>query len=320
VSNSSTSRPLPIRPFRFGVQASSAADRASWADLARRCEANGYDVLTMPDHFTDQLAPVPALMAAADATTSLRVGALVWDNDYKHPVVLAKELATIDVLSEGRLEIGLGAGWMISDYEQSGIAYDKPGVRIDRFVEGLAVIKGAMAPGPFSFQGEHYVITDYDGMPKPVQGPCPPILIGGGGKRVLSIAAREADIIGINGTMTAGVVGPDAISTMTAEAVDTKVDIVRAAAGDRIADIEMNVRAFMVNVTTERAATMAAIASMISVDESFIPESPFALIGTPDQIVEDLLARRERWGFSYIIVGAEDVESFAPVVAALAGR
>jgi probable F420-dependent oxidoreductase len=320
VSNSTTSRPLPIRPFRFGVQASSAADRASWADLARRCEANGYDVLTMPDHFTDQLAPVPALMAAADATTSLRVGALVWDNDYKHPVVLAKELATIDVLSEGRLEIGLGAGWMISDYEQSGIAYDKPGVRIDRFVEGLAVIKGAMAPGPFSFQGEHYVITDYDGLPKPVQGPCPPILIGGGGKRVLSIAAREADIIGINGTMTAGVVGPDAISTMTAEAVDTKVDIVRAAAGDRIADIEMNVRAFMVNVTTERAATMAAIASMISVDESFIPESPFALIGTPDQIVEDLLARRERWGFSYIIVGAEDVESFAPVVAALAGR
>jgi probable F420-dependent oxidoreductase len=277
-------------------------------------------VLTMPDHFTDQLAPVPALMAAADATTSLRVGALVWDNDYKHPVVLAKELATIDVLSEGRLEIGLGAGWMISDYEQSGIAYDKPGVRIDRFVEGLAVIKGAMAPGPFSFQGEHYSITDYDGLPKPVQGACPPILIGGGGKRVLSIAAREADIIGINGTMTAGVVGPDAISTMTAEAVDTKVDIVRAAAGDRIADIEMNVRAFMVNVTTEREATMAAIASMISVDESFIPESPFALIGTPDQIVEDLLARRERWGFSYIIVGAEDVESFAPVVAALAGR
>lgn len=320
MSDSSTSRPLPIRPFRFGVQASSAPDRATWADLARRCEANGYDVLTMPDHFTEQLAPVPALMAAADATTSLRVGALVWDNDYKHPVVLAKELATIDVLSEGRLEIGLGAGWMISDYEQSGISYDKPGVRIDRFVEGLAVIKGAMAPGPFSFQGEHYTITDYDGLPLPVQGPCPPILIGGGGKRVLSIAAREADIIGINGTMTAGVVGPDAISTMTAEAVDTKVDIVRAAAGDRIADIEMNVRAFMVNVTTERAATMSAIASMIGVDESFVPESPFALIGTPDQIVEDLLARRERWGFSYVIVGAEDIESFAPVVAALAGR
>jgi probable F420-dependent oxidoreductase len=320
VSDISTSRPLPIRPFRFGVQASSAPDRASWADLARRCEAHGYDVLTMPDHFTDQLAPVPALMAAADATTSLRVGALVWDNDYKHPLVLAKELATIDVLSEGRLEIGLGAGWMISDYEQSGIPYDKPGVRIDRFVEGLAVIKGAMAPGPFSFQGEHYTITDYDGLPLPVQGPCPPILIGGGGKRVLSIAAREADIIGINGTMTAGVVGPDAISTMTAEAVDTKVDIVRAAAGDRIADIEMNVRAFMVNVTTERAATMSAIATMIGVDESFVPESPFALIGTPDQIVEDLLARRERWGFSYVIVGAEDVESFAPVVAALAGR
>ena len=312
--------PIPRRPFRFGVQASSAPDRAAWADLARRCEALGYDVLTMPDHFTDQLAPIPALMAAADATERLRVGALVFDNDYKHPVVLAKEMATIDVLSEGRLEIGIGAGWMVSDYEQSGMSYDRPGVRIDRFVEGLAVIKGAMAPGPFSFEGEHYRITGYEGLPKPIQGPCPPILIGGGGKRVLSIAAREADIIGINGTMTAGVVGPEAISTMTAEAVDEKVDIVRAAAGPRIADIEMNVRAFMVNVTEDRAGVMDGLSRMLQVDPAFVPESPFALIGTPAQIVEDLLARRERWGFSYVIVGAEDVESFAPVVAELAGR
>jgi probable F420-dependent oxidoreductase len=311
---------LPIKPFRFGVQASTAPDRRSWLDLARRCEAHGYDVLTMPDHFTEQLAPVPALMAAADVTERLRIGALVWDNDYKHPVVLAKELATLDVLSEGRLEIGIGAGWMISDYEQSGIPYDSPKVRIDRFEEGLAVIKGAMAEGAFSFQGEHYSITGYDGRPKPVQAPCPPILIGGGGKRVLTIAARQADIIGINGTMTAGVVGPDAISTMTAEAVDQKVDIVRAAAGERLDAIEMNVRAFMVNVTDDRASVMDGLARMLSVDPDFVPRSPFALIGTTGQIVEDLLERRERWGFSYVIVGAEDVESFAPVVAELAGR
>ena len=179
---------FPHRGFRFGVQASRAASAREWADLARRAEANGYDVLTMPDHFTDQLAPVPALMAAADATTDLRVGALVFDNDYKHPVVLAKELATIDLLSDGRLEIGLGAGWMISDYEEAGIPYDSPKVRIDRFVEGLRVIKGTMAEGRFSFAGEHYTVTDYDGQPKPVQRPCPPVLIGGGGKRVLSIA------------------------------------------------------------------------------------------------------------------------------------
>jgi probable F420-dependent oxidoreductase len=309
-----------LRPFRFGVQCANASSRAGWADLARRVEDNGYSVLTMPDHFNQQLAPVPALMAAADATTTLRVGALVWDNDYKHPVVLAKELATMDVLSDGRLEIGLGAGWMITDYEQAGIAYDTAGVRIDRFVEGLTVIKGAMAEGSFSFAGSHYNVTDFTGTPKPVQAPCPPILIGGGGKRVLSIAAREADIIGINGTLHAGVFGPEAIASMTAEAVDSKVAIVRNAAGDRFAHIELNMRVFMVQVTDDRAGSLQLLAHTLSVEQSMIEESPFALIGPPAKLAEDLLARREKWGFSYISVGAEDVESFAPVVAQLAGR
>jgi probable F420-dependent oxidoreductase len=287
--------------------------------MAQRVEANGYSVLTMPDHFGDQLAPVPALMTAADATTSLRIGALVWDNDYKHPLVLAKELATMDVLSEGRVEIGIGAGWMISDYTESGMPYDSPKVRIDRFAEGLAVIKGAMGAEPFSHSGEHYTITNHNGLPKPVQGPCPPILIGGGGKRVLGIAAREADIVGINGTMTAGVVGPDAISTMTAEAVDEKVAIVRAAAGDRFDQIELNVRVFIVRVTDERDEFIASFSSAIGVPTAFMEQSPFALVGPPGQMIEDLIARREKWGFSYVIVGADDIDSFAPVVAALAG-
>jgi probable F420-dependent oxidoreductase len=308
------------RPFRFGVQASTAADAASWAALARKVESLGYSTLTMPDHFDGQLAPVPALMAAADATETLRVGGLVWDNDYRHPVVLAKELATIDVLSSGRLEIGIGAGWMATDYEQSGIAYDSNKVRVNRLEEGIVVIKGAMSGEAFSYAGEHYTITDFTGSPQPVQAPCPPILIGGGGKRVLSIAAREADIVGVNGTLAAGVIGPEAIATMTAEAVDEKVSIVHAAAGRRIAKIEFNVRAFMVRVTDERRATMEQIAGFVQVDPSFIEESPFALIGTPAQIVDDLLRRRQRWGFSYVIVGADDVESFAPVVAELAGR
>jgi probable F420-dependent oxidoreductase len=308
------------RPFRFGVQASTAADAEAWISLARRVESLGYSTLTMPDHFGDQLAPVPALMAAAAVTEKLRVGALVWDNDYKHPIVLAKELATIDVLSGGRLEIGIGAGWMATDYQQSGIAFDSNKVRVDRFEEGLAVIKGAMSGEAFSFAGEHYTITDYTGMPRPVQAPCPPILVGGGGKRVLSIAAREADIIGINGTMAAGVVGPEAIATMTAEAVDNKIGIVRVAAGQRIADIELNIRAFMVRVTDDRRAAIQQVADFVQVDPSLVVESPFALIGTPAQMIDDLLVRRERWGFSYVIVGAEDVESFAPVVAELAGH
>lgn len=242
---------FPHRGFRFGVQVSKETSARGWAELARRAEGAGYDVFTMPDHFTDQLAPIPALMAAADATTKLRIGALVFDNDYKHPVVLAKELATMDLLSDGRVEIGLGAGWMISDYDEAGIPYDSPKVRIDRFIEGVAVIRGAMADGPFSFSGNHYNITNYNGQPKPVQKR-PLLLIGGGGKRVLSYAAREADIIGINGTLTAGVVGPEALSTMTAESVDEKVAIVAAAGAHRLNDIEMNIRTFFVKVTDDR--------------------------------------------------------------------
>ena len=316
------SSPFPIKPFRFGVQLSTGTSGHEWADTARRIEALGYATATMPDHFTGQLAPMPALQAVLDATTTLRAGALVFDNDYKHPAILAKELATMDVLSDGRVEIGLGAGWMISDYEQLGIAYDRPGIRIDRFVEGLAVLRGAMGDGPFAFEGEHYTISGYDGLPKPLQSPCPPILIGGGGKRVLTIAARQADIVGVNGTLDAGVIGPEAVATMTAEAVTSKVGIVAeaAAVAGRLDHVEMNIRTFFVSVTDDRRGRIAAMASMVGVDEAMIAESPFALIGSPGEIVQDLIERRERYGFSYVIVGAEDVEAFAPVVAELAGK
>lgn len=313
---------FPHRGFRFGVQVSKAATAQEWAELARRVEGNGYDVLTMPDHFTDQLAPMPALMAAASATTTLRVGALVFDNDYKHPVVLAKELATMDVLSNGRTEIGVGAGWMISDYEEAGIPYDSPKVRIDRFEEGLAVIKGTMGQGPFSFSGDHYTITNYNGHPKPVQQPLPPILIGGGGKRVLTLAAKEADIIGINGTLTAGVVGPEALSTMTAESVDDKVNIVAEAAraAGRLAEIEMNIRTFFVKVTNDREKTVDGISQMFGVSHDMIDSSPFALIGSVESCIEQLQERREKWGFSYTIVGGENIDECAPIVAALSGK
>ncbi|HSB87227.1 MAG TPA: TIGR03621 family F420-dependent LLM class oxidoreductase [Ilumatobacteraceae bacterium] len=308
------------RPFRFGVQASNAPAGSSWKDFARKVESLGYATLTMPDHFGDQLAPIPALMAAADATETLRVGALVWDNDYRHPVVLAKELATIDVLSGGRLQIGIGAGWLATDYAQSGITYDSNKVRVDRFEEALIVLKRAMSGEQFSFDGAHYTITDHAGAPRPVQSPHPPILIGAGGRRMLSIAAREADIVGINGTLSAGAVGPEAVASMTAQAVDEKVAVVRAHAGDRLDTLELNIRAFIVRVTPERTAAMDQVAGFVGVEPSFVEESPFALIGTPAQLVDDLLRRRERWGFSDVIVGAEDAEPFAPVVAELAGR
>ena len=316
----SSSRQIPIRPFRFGIQASSTPTGKEWVELARKTESLGYGALTMPDHFTDQLAPLPALTAAAMATSTLRIGALVWDNDYKHPVVFAKEMATLDLLSDGRLDLGIGAGWMITDYEQSGIPYESAGTRIDKMIEGIDIMKGCFAQGPFSYAGKHYTITNYNGLPKPVQGSCPPILIGGGGKRVLTYAAKVADIVGINATMSAGAVGPEAISTMTAEAVDAKVDIVREASGDRINDIEMNIRAFLVNVTDDANGAISRLAKGMGVEESMVANTPFALMGPPSKLIDDLLERRERWGFSYVIVGGEDVEAFAPVVAALAGK
>lgn len=309
------------RPFRFGVQAGKAADRASWVELARKAESLGYATLTMPDHFDKQWAPVPALMAAADATTTLRIGALVFDNDYKHPVVLAKELATMDVLSDGRVEVGLGAGWMVSDYQQAGMMYDRPGVRIDRFEEGLAVVKGLFAEGPLHFEGRHYRIDGLDGFPKPLQQPRPPLLIGGGGQRVLGIAAREADIIGINFTLTSGRIGPEVLTTLTEEAVLAKLAWARlqAEAFDRADQIEWNIRCFFVSITDDREGSADGIAKLLGVSVDDVLASPFALVGRPDQLADVLRERRERLGFSYVIVGEHDVEAFAPVVAALAG-
>ena len=308
------------RPFRFGVQASTAPSSSAWADLARRTEDLGYAVLTMPDHFTDQLAPVPAMTVAASVTTTLRVCALVFDNDYKHPVVLAKELATMDVLSDGRVDIGLGAGWMRSDYDQAGMQYDTPGVRIDRFVEGLKVIRGCMADGAFSFTGSHYKITDYNGLPKPLQKPCPPVIIGAGGKRMLGIAAREADIVGINPSLTPGFVGPEVIADMSSASVAQKIAVVKEKAGDRFSDIELNIRTFLVNVTDDGLGAREKLAKGMGVDAALIHDSPFALIGPPNELIETLQRRREQFGLSYVIVGGDDVESFAPVVAALAGK
>ncbi len=308
------------RKFRFGVQFSTAATSAAWADLAREAEDLGYSTLFVPDHFGDQLAPGPALVAAADATRRLRVGTLVIDNDYKHPVVTAKEMASIDLLSEGRLELGMGAGWMASDYEQSGIPMDRAGERVDRLEEGIAILKGLFAPGAFSFSGKHYTVTGLDGMPKPVQTPGPPLIIGGGGPRVLALAAREADIVGINPAVRNGRVDTSAALDGGADVTDQKLTWVKEAAGDRYDDLELTMLVFMCVLTDDRAGTLEATAPLFRLSPERLEAYPHAWVGTVDQIVEDLEARRQRWDASYLVVqGPDSMRTMAPVVAKLAG-
>lgn len=310
------------RRFRFAAQLGRAPEATpdAWAAQARKAEDLGYSALLMPDHFGDQLAPVPALMAAADATTTLRVGALVFDNDYRHPLVLAKEAATIDVLSGGRLELSLGAGWMRTDYEQSGIPYDPPGVRVDRFEEAVQVVKGLLgAEEPYSFSGHHYTISHHLPAPRPVQRPHPPLTIGGGGRRVLSIAAREADVVGINVNLHQGTGGPETAPDASPDSTRRKVGWVREAAGDRFDELELNTLVGFVMVTDDRQSLAEAMAPHFGVGPADVLHTPLALLGTVDEMVEELEWRRAEYGISYLSVESDAWESLAPVVARLAG-
>jgi probable F420-dependent oxidoreductase len=282
-------------------------------------ESLGYSAFYVPDHFGEQFGPIAALMAAADATTSLRVGALVFDNDYRHPVVLAKEVATLDVLSDGRFDFGLGAGWLKSDYEQSGIPYDPPGVRIERMEEGLGIIKGLLAGGPFSFVGKHYRITSAEGYPSPVQKPHPPIVIGGGGRRMLQIAAREADIVNVNFDLREGRASRATARTGTADATEEKLAWIREAAGTRFEQIELSAYVMVANITEDAGSLAGALAGGIGMEAAAVLDMPHLIIGTVVEVVEALQRRRERYGFSYVILPGEAAESFAPVVERLSG-
>jgi probable F420-dependent oxidoreductase len=306
--------------FRFGMQVSDTTSADEWRDKARRVEALGYSTLFMPDHFVDtRLAPIPAMAIAAAHTTTLRVGALVFDNDYKHPAILAKEMATIDLLTNGRCELGIGAGWQKVDYDALGLPYDTAGTRIERLDEALQVIKGCWADGPFSFKGEHYEIADYDARPKPVQQPRIPILIGGGGPKILRLAAREADIIGVAPNLRAGVVSADAATTASASETDKKLEWIREAAGTRFAEIELQIRYFVAAITDDAMGLATALAPGFDTTPEEVLESGAALIGTIPEMIDRLHKDRERWGTSYVVVGDDLFEAFAPVVAALAG-
>ena len=317
---------MNLRPFRFGVLGESVRSAAELVETARRAETEGYATFLMRDHFIDepfghQLAPVAALATVAAVTQTLRVGSLVICNDYRHPVLLAKEVSTLDLLSGGRFELGLGAGFSRPEYEAAGLPYDPPGVRVDRFAEALHVFKGLFSAEPFTFSGRFYMVTGLDSFPISVQRPHPPILVGAGGRRMLAIAARQADIIGIlTAALGTGRRVPDP-SGLLAETIDEKIGWIRQEAGSRFADIELSIVSTIVIAENRREAAerLARERGWEGVSADRVLEMPSIFIGSVDRIVDEMKARRERYGISYHVVSDGSLEMVAPIVARLAG-
>ncbi len=313
------------RRFRFGVHSSDAAPGSAWVGAARRIESLGFSTLFLRDHFDTQLGPIAAMTAAVCGTEKLNVGCLVFDNDYRHPLVLAKEMATIDHLSGGRVEVGLGAGWMAPDYEQAGMAFDAPGVRVSRMEEAVAVVKSLLSGKPVDFIGEHYAITGHTAYPAPSTPP--PIMIACGGPRMLRIAARQADIIGLNPARKSNAAWEDQnLPDATADATDRKIGWIRNEAGARYADIELSIVVPFVIVTDDREDTASAIAGSLPPDTAAdltaegVLASPHVLIGSIDEICATLDERRDRWDLSYYVFNDDSIDTVAPIVERLAGN
>jgi probable F420-dependent oxidoreductase len=303
-------------PFRFGVQTAVAPTMSAWRDQARMAEDLGYSTLYVSDHLDAQFEPLVALTVAAEATSTLHVGSGVLNNDLRNPVVLAKEIATLGLAAEGRVEVGVGAGWLRSDYEQAGIEYDEPAVRVDRLAESLAIMKTLWSEGEATFEGQHYTVTGARCEPRPASPPR--VLVGGGSRRILTVAAEHADTVGVNTSLASGQKGGDLASQATFDHFDRCLGWVRDGAGDRFGSIELQIMAFATKVVPSSRAA-ARTASMLGFPGEDALELPIVLIGTPDELSDQLLKRRERWGFSNIVVPGEAMESFAPVVARLAG-
>jgi probable F420-dependent oxidoreductase len=310
------------------VHTSDAQTGDDWAAAARRYESLGFSTLMLRDHFDQQLGPIVAMTAAACATETLRVGCLVFANDYRHPLVLAKELLTLDRLSGGRVEVGIGAGWMGSDYEQAGIAFDAPRDRVSRLEESVRVIKALFAGGTVDFSGDHYTVAGHEMYPPGVQKPGPPILLVAGGPRMTRFAAAEADIVAINpATKSNEAWAEQNLADASGDAVDRKIKAIREAAGDRYDDIELQIVVPFVVPTDDREGTARAIADSLPSDDAAVDlsaetvlASPYVLIGTEDQICDTLVERRERWDLSYYVFNDDSIDAVAPIVARLNGR
>ena len=296
-----------------------AIDRDQWLEQVRSAESLGYSIVTVSDHFGARLAPIPAL-ATASEHTGLRLGTLVLANDFRHPVMLAKEMASLDILSEGRVELGIGAGWLSEDYTKSGIPMESPRVRIERLEEAIAVIKGLWRRDRFRFQGEHYSV-DLDGQPKPVQKPYPPILIAGGGPKILRLAGREADIVGISVRLDGGQPAQleKGVVSATRGLVEQKLARIRDGAGERYDDLELNVLVFEAHVTDSPQEVLDRIGRETGTDPQVVRDSPQVLVGSVEEICDVMEERRATYGISYYSFYEKDIQAMAPVVERLGG-
>jgi probable F420-dependent oxidoreductase len=314
------------KPFRFGVQLFKLPGN-EWEERVRRVEELGYSSLFWPDHFGDQWEPLVALAAAAAVTKRLHIGALVLDVDYRHPVVLAKASATLHLLSGGRHEFGLGAGWMQTDYDEAGLVYDRPGVRIERLEEALQIIRSMWTQEKTSFTGKHYQITEIAQAGELPNGKLPKILVGGGGKRCLSIAGRYADIVGINATMHEGRVTNETARDLAPERVREKISWVREGAEKAGRDpdkIELNSLVFIVSFTDDPKGLRQGLAQNTGMTPEQVRDCPLFLTGPASEIRDRLEKQREETGISYIVIQGQNwdlVEQFAEsVVAPLSGH
>jgi probable F420-dependent oxidoreductase len=309
------------RPFRFGVASYGASSGKAWISKAKNVEQLGFSTLLVPDHFIEQIATIPALTSAAVITKNLRVGSIVLCNDFRHPILLAKEAATIDFLSDGRFELGIGAGWMKAEYDAIGINYDKPGERVSRLIEAVKIIKGYWGETPFSFKGKHYTVDESKGIekiPRPIQKPHPPILIGGGGKRTLSFAAKEADIVGIALRVRPDGKGPDIQDGNLS--LDQKIQWIRSAAGERFDSLELNILTWVLEITNDPKETIEKMAKKFPLSPETLQSLPYILIGSIDEICDKLYEYRDRYQISYFVIWDRDMEAFSPIAQRMTGK
>lgn len=317
------------RPFRFGVGPAGllGAAAAGWRETVTGLERRGYATVCLGDHLS-MMGPLPALAAAGMASERIGLGLMVAGNDYRSPLLLAQDAATVQALSGGRLELGLGAGWDRADYRQLGLELERPGLRISRLAEAVAIVKRYLASGvvggpdagePFSFAGEHYRLEGVAPCPVPLPAP-PRLMIGGGGPRVLALAAREADVVGINVPLRGADVRDSVAAGDTAAArVEAAVAGIRAAAGARFEQLELHVNVLYCEVTDDPEPRLAKAAERLAVPVAELADSPFVLIGTAAELEAKLRRLRERLGISYFTVDAAATEPFAPIVRRLTG-